>query len=396
MSAPAVLIVSELYYPDDAATPHFLTGIAEGIAAHVRTGAVCCRPVYHLPATRVPWREVRNGVEIIRCRATRLDPNKLLSRATNALTSTCSMFFTLLRVVKRGQVLIVVTNPPTLPFIARFVSGLRGARCILLLHDVYPEALAAAGVMRRDGLVYRMLAAIAGRLYGKVDHVVVLGRDMARLAAAKGARRITIIPNWGDVDLVRREEHGPRDTFVVQYGGNIGRTHDLSALLDAAEAFRDDASLQFMIFGAGARRSEVEHDVASRRLNNVTLLPRLPAEELSASLNAADVAVVAMRAGMSGISVPSRLYNILAAGRPIIAIADHDSEIAMVVREEEIGWVVPPGDPAAFVDAIADARRDPARLEAMGRRARIAAEQKYTRSHAIDAYLALIETMRSA
>jgi glycosyltransferase involved in cell wall biosynthesis len=103
-----------------------------------------------------------------------------------------------------------------------------------------------------------------------------------------------------------------------------------------------------------------------------------------------------MRAGMSGISVPSRLYNILAAGRPIIAIADHDSEIAMVVREEEIGWVVPPGDPAAFVDAIADARRDPARLEAMGRRARIAAEQKYTRSHAIDAYLALIETMRSA
>jgi colanic acid biosynthesis glycosyl transferase WcaI len=135
-----------------------------------------------------------------------------------------------------------------------------------------------------------------------------------------------------------------------------------------------------MIVGAGARRGEVEHDIASRGLRNVTLLPPVAREELSASLNAADVAVVAMRAGMSGISVPSRLYNILAAGRPVIAIADSDSEIAMVVREENIGWVVPPGDLAAFIAAIHDARSDAARLESMGRRARAAAERKYTRS----------------
>src|SRR5207253_8495264 len=137
-------------------------------------------------------------------------------------------------------------------------------------------------------------------------------------------------------------------------------------------ALAGDASLQFMIFGAGARRGEVEHDIASRGLRNVTLLPPVAREELSASLNAADLAVVAMRGGMSGISVPSRLYNILAAGRPVIAIADDDSEIAMVVREEEIGWVVPPGDLAAFIGAIEDARRDRPRLDAMSRRARAA------------------------
>jgi len=390
VSAARVWVVSELYYPEETATGYFLTGIAEGIAARFPTGAVCCRPTYASRAVAVPWREIHNGVEIIRCRATRLDPYKLVSRAINALTITASMFFMLLRVVKKGEVVIVVTNPPTLPFVARFICRLRGARCVLLVHDVYPEALAAAGMLRRGGVAYRLLGAIAARLYRKVDHVVVLGRDMARIAAEKGARRIATIPNWGDVELVRREERAPHETFVVQYGGNIGRTHDLATLLDAASALASDASLQFMIFGAGARRGEVEHAIAARGLRNVTLLPRVAREELSASLNAADVAVVAMRAGMSGISVPSRLYNILAAGRPVIAIADHDSEIALVVREESIGWVVPPGDLAAFIAAIHDARSDAARLESMGRRARAAAERKYTRAHVVEAYAALL------
>lgn len=390
MSSSKVWVVSELYYPEETSTGYFLTGIAEGIARRFPTGAVCCRPTYASRALRVPWRETHNGVEIIRCRATRLDPHKLVPRTVNALTITASMFFTLLRVVKKDDVAIVVTNPPTLPFVARFVCAIRGARCVLLVHDVYPEALAAAGMLRRGGVAYRLLGAIAGRLYRAVDRVVVLGRDMARIAAAKGARRIATIPNWGDVELVRREERAPHDTFVVQYGGNIGRTHDVGTLLDAASALAGDPSLQFMIFGSGSRRGEVEHEIASRGLRNVTLLPPVAREELSASLNAADVAVVAMRAGMSGISVPSRLYNILAAGRPVIAIADDDSEIAMIVREEGIGWIVPPGDRAAFIAAIQDARSDASRLEAMGRRARAAAERRYTQAHAVDAYVALL------
>jgi colanic acid biosynthesis glycosyl transferase WcaI len=236
VSSPTVWIVSELYYPEETSTGYFLTGIAEGIAERFPTGAVCCRPTYASRALRVPWRETHNGVAIIRCRATRLDPHKLVSRAVNMLTITASMFITLLRVVKKGDVVIVVTNPPTLPFVTRFICGIRGARCVLLVHDVYPEALAAAGMLRRGGIAYRMLGAIAARLYRTVDHVVVLGRDMARIAAEKGARRIATIPNWGDVELVRREERAPRDTFVVQYGGNIGRTHDLATLLDAASA----------------------------------------------------------------------------------------------------------------------------------------------------------------
>lgn len=390
MSSPRVWIVSELYHPEQTATGYFLTGIAEGIAGRFPTGAVCCRPTYAGRALRVPWRETHNGVEIIRCRATRLDPHKLVPRAINALTITASMFFTLLRVLKKGDVAIVVTNPPSLPFVTRFVCRVRGARCVLLVHDVYPEVLAAAGILKRTGVVYRLLGTIAARLYRAVDHVVVIGRDMARIAAKNGARRIATIPNWADVELVRREERGPHDTFIVQYSGNIGRTHDLGTLLEAATALADDASLRFMIFGSGARRAEVEHDIASRGLRNVTLLPPVPREELSASLNAADVAVVAMRAGMSGISIPSRLYNILASGRPVIAIADGDSEIAMVVREEDIGWVVPPGDPAAFIAAIQEARSDASRLEAMGRRARAAAERKYTQAHAVGAFVALL------
>jgi colanic acid biosynthesis glycosyl transferase WcaI len=393
LSVPTVWIVSELYYPEETSTGYFLTRIAEGIAARIPAGAVCARPTYTSRALRVPWRETHNGVTIIRCRATRLDPHKLISRAVNAVTITASMFFTLLRVVKQGQLVIGVTNPPTLPLIARAVCRMRGALCVMLVHDVYPEVPAAAGMVRRGGLAYRLVNAVAHWLYRSVDHVVVLGRDMARIAEAKGARRMTVIPNWGDVNCIRREERGDRSKFILQYGGNIGRTHDLRILLDAAAALAADPDVELDIVGGGACRDDVEREIAARGLHNVKLRPPVRREELSASLNAADVAVISMRAGMSGLSVPSRLYNMLAAGRPVIAIADDDSEIANVVREEEIGWVVPPGDLAALHAAIAEARGDPLRLQMMGRRARAAAEQKYTQAHVVKAYRELIHRL---
>jgi colanic acid biosynthesis glycosyl transferase WcaI len=303
------------------------------------------------------------------------------------------MFFMLLRVVKRGQIVIALTNPPTLPFVARAACAIRGARCVMLVHDVYPEALAAAGFMRRGSLAYRFLFAITRWLYRSVDHVVVIGRDMARIAVSKGARQLTIIPNWADVDLVQREERGRCETFVMQYGGNISRTHDLAILLDAAAALAADPMVQLVIVGTGARRGEVEREIAVRGLHNVALRPPVPREQLSASLNSADLAIVSMRAGMSGISVPSRLYNILAAGRPVIVIADDDSEIAMIVREEELGWIVPPGDLAALLVAVREARADDVRLREMGRRARAAAERTYTRAHVVSAYGELIERL---
>ena len=136
--------------------------------------------------------------------------------------------------------------------------------------------------------------------------------------------------------------------------------------------------------------SGLEAAIAAGELPNVTLLPAMPRREFPITFTACDVALVALLPGMKGVSVPSRTYNILGAGKPVIGAVDADSEVGLLLREENAGWVVPPGDRDALVAAIREARGDRARLIAMGRRGRAAVERTYTSEHAIAAWTALM------
>ncbi len=400
---PNVWVVSELYYPEETSTGYFLTGIAEGLAREFDTGAICSQPTYSSRGVVAPRRETHNGVAVVRMRGTRLDPKRLRSRLVNAVTITLAAFSNLLWQVRRGNVVIVVTNPPTLPIVTRIICRLRGARCVLLVHDVYPEVLAAAGVIRAGSFVYRLLDRAFRRLYRGFDRVVVLGRDMQQLVARKVGRpaeALTIIPNWGDVEAIAprpganplRERIGAEDAFLVQYGGNIGRTHGIGALLEAARTLPD---VRFLVIGSGSKKRELEAAVAYGGLHNVTVIDPVPRQELPVSLNACDVALVTLVAGMRGVSVPSRTYNILAAGKPVIAMAEPDSEIGLLIAEERAGWVVPPDDARALAAAINEARSDRERLAEMGRNARAAAERAYTHEHVVDAWRTVVREVRS-
>jgi glycosyltransferase involved in cell wall biosynthesis len=192
-----------------------------------------------------------------------------------------------------------------------------------------------------------------------------------------------------DTRLIR--DLGLAKKFVVQYSGNIGRTHGLESLIDAALLLRDQPDIHFLFIGSGAKKPWLEKTVNELGLVSVTVLPLQPRDELCQSLNACDVAVISFVPGMAGVSVPSRMYNILAAGKPIIAVADEESELALVVREEGIGWVVPPNQPAKIREAALQARNDPETLRHMGRKARAVAEQKYSKSAVMEAYRALMQ-----
>jgi glycosyltransferase involved in cell wall biosynthesis len=233
--------------------------------------------------------------------------------------------------------------------------------------------------------------------------VVILGRDMEQLVSRKlggHAGTVVSIPNWADTDIVSPgdrhanallAELGLSTRWVVQYAGNMGRTHGLETLVDAAATLRTVAAdVHFLLIGSGARMEWLRDAVSrSEGTNNITVLPSRPRSDQNNFLNACDVAVVSFRSGMSGVSVPSRMYNILAAGKPIIAVADDDSELALVVREERVGWVVPPGRGDLLAAAIVAARQEPEVLRAMSVRARRAAE-KYTLERAVDAYMAMV------
>lgn len=361
---PRLWVLSELYYPEQTSTGYFLTKIAEGLAADFDVQAICGQPSYSERGIKAPSFERHNNVDIHRMTATHFDKDKLLLRLINAATMTLMTGWFLLRRLRSGDQLLVVTNPPTLPPIAVAIAKIKGCRPLLLVHDVFPESLAATKIMSRKSLLFRAMSYTMRITYRAFERVIVLGRDMRQLVHdvyGVPTKRIDIIPNWGDSDEVVPVDRannafaiqfGLVDKVVIQFSGNIGRTHDIGSLIHVAHQLRHLDQLVFLFVGYGGKTPLIEHAITRDGLTNIVFAPRQPREMLGAMLACADATVIGFEEQMLGISVPSRMYNVMSAATPIIAMADPQSELSLCVAENDAGWVLPVGDKAGLQSII--------------------------------------------
>ena len=395
-------VATEIYHPEKTSTGFLMTKLAEGLAVSGRVGVLCAQPSYELRGEEAPARERVNDVDIVRVSHPRFNRASLLGRAMNVAAVTPRLFFAALRAFRRGDVAIVVTNPPLLPFAIYLAAKLRGVRVALVVHDVYPEAAIMAGVLETKGLPARLWRAANNWLFRRMDRIIVLGRDALSLLSARlpdGEARLRVIGNWADTDDIHPasvEENsllrslGLEGRFVLGYAGNMGRVHDIQLLLDAAQHFRESAPDVHLLFvGNGAKDADVKA-AAARPGSNVTLVGPMDRDQQPVFLNACHVAVMALAPGMAGVGVPSRLYNVLAAGRPVVAAVDQASEPSLVLSEERVGIQVPPGDAGAFVAAVMTMRSDPAYLRQAGERARAAAQNRFSFPQTLEAYRTML------
>lgn len=392
-------VISELYYPEKTSTGYILTRLTEGFSEYFPVSVICGQPTYSARGIKAPRLEIRNRVHIRRCWGTTLDKNILPLRLINLITLTFSISLSALTCIRREDQVLVVTNPPTLPLVVAAICKLKKAQCSLIVHDIYPDLAIAAGRLRADSLLARVWDWFNTWLYVSMTHIFVLGRDMyAKVSRRldKNPERVRIATNWADLETIMPQpknqnsllaELGLKDKFVLQYAGNIGYPNDIASIIDAAVLLKDRQDIHFLFLGSGARRREIEVAVAKNNLSNVTLLNPRPRDDQSNFLNACDVALVTLVNGMKGVSVPSRTYNILAAGKPIIGIVEQGSELAMVIEEEQVGWVIPPHQPEKLVSIILEAKRQPSLLAQMGVRARKVAESKYTFQDTLQVFL---------
>ena len=400
-----VWVVSEVYSPDEAGGAYFMSKLAEGLGQYNSVNVLCGYPVYTARGTMVPKYEIRNGVNVERCYQTKFDKNIIVLRLFNLLTVSISIFLKALNGIRKQDIALVVTTPPLLPFLVLLASRLQRAKCILRIEDVYPETLIATGLLGKRNIVTRVLSFMNKILFGSFDRITVLGRDMEQLVKNKlghPGKHVTIIPNWADVDLVKQapkednnllRELGLLDKFVIQCAGNMGRAQGIENLFKVVEMLKNEKDVYFLFIGSGAKRSWMEREISDKELSNVTILDQRPRSDQGNFLNACDIALVPLLPGMTGAGVPSRLYNIMSAGKPIIAVTGHGSEIEQVVLEEDIGWFVPAGQPEKLAEAILDARSSPERLLEMGKRARSAAVAKYSQQRVINDYCMLIRDL---
>ena len=391
-------VVSEVYYPEETSTGYYLTRIAEGLADDFDVKALCGQPTYSARGVVAPKHEIHKGVEIFRASGTTLDKNVIPFRLVNMLTLGISTLFLALRHFRQGDRILVVTNPPSMPFVVAFAALVRGSSYVLLIHDNYPEILIAAGKSKPGSLLASSVSFLNRWLYKYATKIIVVGRDMRELLKRKTEGLdvpIVTIPNWAELESVapsaRTEnellkELGLLDKFVFLYAGNLGHPNDLESIIECARMLRDEMDPHFIFLGAGVKRKWLEARVKELELENVTILDPRPRSEQRVFLNACDVALVSLVTQMVGVSMPSRTYNILAAGRPILALTETGSEVDRVIGEEGIGWVVKPGDPAALAETVRRILAEREKLSAMGRAARNAALEKYSLDTALEKY----------
>jgi colanic acid biosynthesis glycosyl transferase WcaI len=392
---PRLLVLNQYYWPGVEATAQLLAQLCEALAEEYDV-TVVTGPLY---GKDLPEDEVRNGVRIVRVRSTAFDRSKLHLRAANYVSYLADSTLRALT-GPAPDLVLCMTDPPIVGDIGLLAARRFGAPLLVISQDVFPEIAVSVKRLENPVLV-GVLRALVGLYLRRADRIVAIGETMRRRLEAKGApaERISVIPNWVDTSEITPQ---PRDNpwaagkrlvgrFVVMHSGNIGHAQDLDSLVRAATFLRDLGDLRLVVIGFGVRHAELRQ--LARRLELaefVRFKPYQPREVLSQSLSAADLHYVGLARGLSGYVVPSRLYGVLAAGRPVLVAADEDSETVRLVREVGCGIVVPPGRPELVAEVLRAAYAGEYELAEMGGRGRAYVEQEADRTVAFERYRALL------
>jgi glycosyltransferase involved in cell wall biosynthesis len=280
----------------------------------------------------------------------------------------------------RTDFVVTMTDPPMLVVAGLAMKFFKRNRVIHWAQDLYPEVAEELGVLPRANALSNQLRRLSTKALLSGDAVVAIGRCMASRLTARGVSyaKISIIPNWAppiqSLDRTNnpfRRAQGLEGQFVVIYSGNMGLAHEFDTVLDAAESLRGQRVV-FLFIGEGPRRVVVEAAARLRGIDNIRFLPSQPPDKLSESLSAADAHLVTMRPNLCGLVVPSKVYGVLAAGRPCLFVGPADSEAARLIRETDSGFVVEPGQSAQLASEILDWVGNPTLHAAACRKARIA------------------------
>ena len=391
-----ILLLNEYYPPDTSATAKMAVQVAETLAKVHRVTVVAGRPSYD-PDEFYPYkllrRDTRNGVLVERVGSTAYPRHEMKRRVSNYLSYLALAVPRALAI--RPDVVLAMTDPPVAGIAGAFIARLAGRPFVYNIRDLYPDMAVGGDIVRPDGWVQRW-EKMHRKALKRAARVIVLGDDMRDRILAKGVapERVVVVRDGATFPPSMPAKNDPvvqeirsGFPFVALHAGNLGFYGAWGTLLKAAEILRNEnAALVFV--GDGANRASLQASAAGSP--NVRFLPFRPFEQVPHVMMAGDVHIVTIKRGLEGVVVPSKLYSILAAGRPVLAVAPDSSDAARIVTESGCGLAADPDDPAAVAKAICELRSDSARLCEMGRRARETAE-KYARVNELQLFAGIIE-----
>ena len=403
-----ILFMAQCYAPENVSAAVLITQLAADLAGRghqvtIVTGA----PNY--PQGRVfkgyrnlPYSvEMLDGVRVIRTWSYISPSRKILPRLFHYGSYSVTAFYGGL-FARRPDVIVNYSPPLPLGLSAFLLSKIFRVPWVLQLEDLYPDAAIAAGVMT-DKTLISFFFAIEKFLYRNAQYISVISKSFKRNLLAKGIQnsKIEIIPIWADPDEIQpmekynsfREKHGLDEKFVVMYAGNIGYTSCLEDVLLAAEMLQGEKDIQFVIVGEGVKKESLESEKQTKQLTNILFLPFQPREMFPEMLAAADISLVTLSAGAAISSMPSKIFNLMASARPILAVAPLESEIVQIVTESNCGWSVPPESPEKLAEVVVQLKDRESTLVQRGQNGRVCLEQNYSRNHCVNTYEKMLTSL---
>lgn len=405
-----ITMLTAYYAPEVSSVTHLLSDLADDLAAAGETVTVVCNKATRgLDAeTRALYRartdeRLPSGVRVLRVGSDAAEGTGLVARGMYFLKNTLS----LLRTAKRVETDVYLINsmPPYLGVVGALLQ--KRAPAVYILQDLFPDSILAMGKLREGSLPARAFRWMERISYRRNTRLVTISEDMKATLLRKGvpADKLTVIPNWADADAIRPAARGEnplfdekalaRDGFYAVYAGALGVLQEPDVLLDAAKLLKEDApEITLVLFGGGLLYDTLAARIKKEGLENVRLFPLEPVSRVSYVYSLGDVNLVPLKAGATGIAMPSKTWTAMAAGRPVLALADKGSAWEAQILASG-GAVCPPGDARALADALIGLYRARETLPARGAKAREYLETVLSRHASTAAYhLLLSETAK--
>lgn len=366
-------IVTELFPPDETSTAYILGEVANAMVQKYVVKVICGPEIYDKRKKLDEKNKFKldASIEVMQVDGTDFDKNTTKGKALSFLLMSKRLYSLAKSNIKKEDKVLMVTNPAPLVLLMARLKRKIGFEWNVLVHDVFPENTKPAGL---NLPLYGLFKHLFDNAYSKADQLIAIGRDMADVLGnkikdcSKNKPKISIIENWADIEGITPQTM-PEGNIVLEYAGNIGRVQGLNKVIEQLPE-----NIEFHIYGTGAMEESL------KKMNHPRVFFHGPyfRSQQNEVLSACHIAIVTLQDGMYGLGVPSKTYNILAAGRPIVYFGPKNSEIDLLVREKQIGYC---GWPQKW---------DKEELVEMGKRARALAESDYSEEAIMNKFIQAI------
>lgn len=372
-------IISELFPPEETSTGYIMGEIAYAMTSKYEVNVISGPGMYDSSKAQMVKNEIEGINKIFRVKGIKENKANKLSRIRKFLLISWRMYRVIIKNVKKDDIVLMVSNPFPLLILVGWLRNRRIFKFNMLVHDVFPESLYTD--MYIPSSINKFLSSIFNLSYSKADRIIVLGRDMKEVMQKKikYINRITIIENWGDTLKIKPRQNNKEfdHRLNIQYAGNIGRAQGISDFLDVLKE-ADNPNIIMEIWGNGSEIDKVKDKILEYGLDSkVSLKGTYLRSQQNEILASCDIAIVTLVNGMYGLGTPSKSYNILAAGKPILYIGERNTEIWLMVEENDIGFCFEPSDMNGMINLIKTLNKF--ELKEKGMRARKIVEEKYSK-----------------